>query len=81
MFDDMKEEREFWDTHDSTDYIDNFEETKDVVFVRPKKEAISLRLEPHVIDKLERFTGTYSCANYRLNSALIFCIISYPKEF
>lgn len=47
-----KEEREFWDTHDSTDYLDDFEPSKDVVFVRPKKEVISLRLEPKVIKKL-----------------------------
>lgn len=48
----LKEEREFWDTHDSTDYLDDFEVGKDVVFVRPKKEVISLRLEPKVINKL-----------------------------
>jgi hypothetical protein len=44
-----KEEMEFWDTHDSTDYLEDFEPAKDVVFVRPKKEVISLRLEPKVI--------------------------------
>lgn len=48
----LEEEREFWDTHDSTDYLDDFEVAKDVVFVRPKKEVISLRLEPKVIKKL-----------------------------
>ncbi|MBI5603153.1 MAG: hypothetical protein HY879_07345 [Deltaproteobacteria bacterium] len=47
-----KEEREFWDTHESTDFLDDFEPSKDVVFVRPKKEVISLRLEPKVIKKL-----------------------------
>ena len=35
-FKNVKEERKFWDTHDSTDYLDDFEEAKDVVFVRPK---------------------------------------------
>jgi predicted DNA binding CopG/RHH family protein len=29
------------------------EDTKDVVFVRPKKQVISLRLEPQVINKLK----------------------------
>lgn len=48
----MKEEREFWDTHDSTDYHDYFKITKDVVFVRPRKEIISLRLEPKFIKRL-----------------------------
>jgi predicted DNA binding CopG/RHH family protein len=53
-FKNVKEEREFWDSHDSTDYLDDFKETKDVVFVRPKKQVISLRLEPEVINKLRK---------------------------
>ncbi len=48
----LKEEREFWDTHDSTDYLDDFKTTKNVVFVRPRKEVISLRLEPKFIRRL-----------------------------
>ena len=48
----LKEEREFWDTHDSTNYHDDFKTTKNVVFVRPKKEVISLRLEPKFIRRL-----------------------------
>jgi len=51
-FKNLKEEREFWDTHDSTDYHDHFKVTKNVVFVRPKKEVISLRLEPTLIRRL-----------------------------
>ncbi len=51
-FKNVREEREFWDTHDSTDYLEDFKEAKDVVFVRPKKEVISLRLEPQIINKL-----------------------------
>ena len=53
-FKNLKEERKFWDTHDSTDYLEDFEVAKDVVFVRPKKEVISLRLEPKVIKKLKQ---------------------------
>jgi predicted DNA binding CopG/RHH family protein len=53
-FKNIKEEREFWDSHDSTDYLDDFKEAKDVVFVRPKKQVISLRLEPQVINKLKK---------------------------
>jgi len=52
-FKSLKDERKFWDSHDSTDYLDDFEETKDVVFVRPKKQVISLRLEPQIINKLK----------------------------
>jgi predicted DNA binding CopG/RHH family protein len=51
-FKNLKEERKFWDTHDSTDYHDDFKITKNVVFVRPKKEVISLRLEPKFIRRL-----------------------------
>jgi predicted DNA binding CopG/RHH family protein len=51
-FKSLKEERDFWDTHDSTEYHDEFEITREVVFVRPKKEVISLRLEPRVIRRL-----------------------------
>ncbi len=53
-FKNIKEERKFWETHESTDYLDDFVETKDVVFVRPKKQVISLRLEPQVINKLKK---------------------------
>ena len=51
-FKNLEEERKFWDSHESTDYLDDFEEAKDVVFVRPKKQIISLRLEPQVINDL-----------------------------
>jgi predicted DNA binding CopG/RHH family protein len=51
-FKNLKAERKFWESYDSTDYLDDFTPTKDVVFVRPKKEVISLRLEPNVIKKL-----------------------------
>jgi predicted DNA binding CopG/RHH family protein len=53
----LKEEREFWDTHDSTNYHDDFKVTKNVVFVRPKKEVISLRLEPKIINKLKELAN------------------------
>ena len=54
-FKSLKEEREFWNSRDSVDYLDDFEEAGDVVFVRPKKEVISLRLEPKVTKKLRQF--------------------------
>ena len=48
----IKEERQFWDKHDSTGYHEDFEVTQDVVFVRPRKEVLSLRLEPKIIQKI-----------------------------
>ena len=53
-FKNLREERKFWNTHDSTDYIDDFEVAEDVVFVRPKKEVISLRLDPNTVKKLRK---------------------------
>ena len=52
-FKDLKEEREFWNSHDSTDYLDDFEVAKDVVFIRPKKQVMSLRLDPNIVKKLQ----------------------------
>ena len=52
-FKNLEEERQFWDSHDSTDYLDDFKVAKDVVFVRPKKEVISLRLDPKIVRKLK----------------------------
>ena len=51
-FKNLEEERQFWDNHDSTDFLDDFEVAKDVVFARPKKEVISLRLDPKIVRKL-----------------------------
>ena len=49
-----QEEADFWDSHDSTDFLD---ETKaiNVTFVdaRPSMKQISLRLDPSIIDKLK----------------------------
>ncbi len=52
-FKNLKEERAFWDTHDATDYLDDFEEASNVVFARGKKAVISLRLEPKISNKLK----------------------------
>jgi hypothetical protein len=53
-FKNLKEERTFWDTHDTTDYLDEFEEAPDVVFTREKKAVLSLRLEPKISRKLKQ---------------------------
>jgi hypothetical protein len=51
-FKSLKEERTFWDTHDATDYLDDFEEAPNVVFARGKKAMLSLRLEQKISNKL-----------------------------
>jgi len=52
-FENIEEERKFWDTHESTDYFDDLEEAGNIVFVRAKKEVLSLRLEPKISNKLK----------------------------
>ncbi len=52
-FKNLKDERAFWDTHDTTDYLDDFEAAPDVVFAREKKAVLSLRLEPKIARKLK----------------------------
>ncbi len=49
-----QEEADFWDSHDSTDFLDETEAVN-VAFVdaRPSMKQISLRLDPSVIDQLK----------------------------
>ncbi len=49
-----QEEAEFWDTHDSTQFLGDTEPV-DVTFVdaRPAKKPISLRLDAEAIDRLK----------------------------
>jgi len=44
---------QFWDTHRLTDYLDELEIANDVVFVKPKKQVISIRLEPKYVHQLK----------------------------
>ena len=48
------EEREFWATHDSTDYI-NWEKAKKITFsnLKPSVKKISLRLPETMIEELK----------------------------
>ncbi len=49
-----QEEAEFWDTYDSTEFLDDTQPV-DVTFVdaRPAKKQISLRLDPEAIERLK----------------------------
>jgi predicted DNA binding CopG/RHH family protein len=48
------EEREFWATHDSTQYID-MSKAERVIFpnLKPTTKAISIRMPIHVVEKLK----------------------------
>lgn len=49
-----QEEADFWDSHDSTEFLDETEAVN-MTFVdaRPSMKQISLRLDPSVIDQLK----------------------------
>ena len=52
-FKDEDEEREFWASHDSTDYVD-WSQAKRVIFpkLKPSTKTISLRLPESMLDRL-----------------------------
>ena len=50
------EERDFWSTHDSTDYVDWSKAIKNPVFpnLKPTSRPISIRLPEHMINRLKQ---------------------------
>ena len=58
VFRSEQEEAEFWETHDSTDYLDDTEPAE-LTFVdaRPQKRSISLRIDGETIDTLKDIAG------------------------
>jgi predicted DNA binding CopG/RHH family protein len=53
-FKNEEEEREFWDTHDSSEYI-NWKKSERAVFpnLKPSTKTISLRLPEHILDEIK----------------------------
>lgn len=53
-FNNEEEERDFWATHDSSEYI-QWEKSKRVVFpeLKPSTKTISLRLPEHILDEIK----------------------------
>lgn len=52
-FKSVQEEAEFWDTHDTTEFEDEFKEVK-VEFARPLSHILAVRLDAKTIGKLAR---------------------------
>ena len=54
----IQEQAEFWDTHDSAEYEDEFEDVDDdfefIVVRSQKKQPMTVRLEPDVLTLLAR---------------------------
>jgi predicted DNA binding CopG/RHH family protein len=57
-FKNIDEERKFWDTHDSSEYVD-WSLAKKAVFpnLKPTSRAISLRLPASMLDELRRLAN------------------------
>ncbi len=52
-FPSVEEEAEFWDTHDTTDFEDEFKPVK-VRFAKNLSHGLTIRLDPETLAKLRR---------------------------
>lgn len=52
-----KEAAEFWDTHSLVDYEEDLKSAKDVVFVKPERQIVSLRLDRKIVSALKSFAS------------------------
>lgn len=54
------EERKFWSTHDSTDYIDWSKTVKNPIFpnLKPSTETISLRLPKFLLERIKQIANS-----------------------
>ena len=52
------EERDFWSTHSTIDYIENFEPVEfDLSHLKPSTKSITLRLPVSLLDKIRRIAN------------------------
>ncbi|MBI2334634.1 BrnA antitoxin family protein [Candidatus Daviesbacteria bacterium] len=52
------QEREFWATHDFTDYLDQFEPVElDLSELKPSTESISLRLPQYLLARIKQIAN------------------------
>lgn len=52
------EERDFWNTHDTTDYFDISKPVKlDLSNLKPSTETISLRLPQYLLDRIKQLAN------------------------
>ena len=58
IFKNDDEEREFWATHDFTDYMHNFKPVKlDLSELKPSTESISLRLPSFLLERIKQIAN------------------------
>lgn len=57
-FKNEKEERKFWMTHDSTEYVDWSKARKSILpNLKPTYQSISLRLPAHMLDQIKNLAN------------------------
>jgi predicted DNA binding CopG/RHH family protein len=49
-----KDAATFWDTHSLADFEDELRPARNVVFVKPERQVISLRLDRSIVNALKR---------------------------
>lgn len=52
-FKSYEEEAAWWDTHDITE-VEGLELVEEGVFIKPKKQVVSIRLERRLVEQLKR---------------------------
>lgn len=52
--DSIEEMARFWDTHDATDFDDEFEEVTEPVFERKRNNVMVVPLEPKEVEAVEK---------------------------
>ena len=53
-FKNEKEVRDFWDNHSPADFEGELKPTNEIVFVKPQKETLTLRMDRKDINELKR---------------------------
>ncbi|MGQ9477607.1 MAG: CopG family antitoxin [Candidatus Bipolaricaulia bacterium] len=63
-----REAREFWDTHDLTDYLEDLEPVAEEIFVRPrsKQKVLSIRIERRLAELLKKLAARKGLATSSL---------------
>jgi len=59
-FKNENEEREFWATHDSTEYVDWSKTIKNPIFpgLKPSTQTISLRLPEYLLERIKQLANS-----------------------
>jgi predicted DNA binding CopG/RHH family protein len=54
-----KEIADFWDSHSISDFDHELEEAKDIIFVRPQRQSISIRLDKKYVQVLKALASEH----------------------